>query len=305
MLVDRYGRPLKSLRVSVTSRCNFSCIYCHNEGFAKSLVTELSVEQYDIVARACRILGIENVKLTGGEPLIRNDIVEIVKVFSDNVKEVSMTTNGYYLEELANRLASAGLKRVCISVPSLNKALYSEITGVNGLEKVLRGIKAAYEADLTPITFNVVVLKWFNLNELLEMINLASKYEAKIRLIELEPIGIPIETFSKLHKPLDEFIEFLNVKAVRKYIRELHARPVYVLDNGIEVEIVSWFGNAKFCRYCDRVRLSPDGKIKPCIARKDYVDLLECLSLKSDEAIECTIEKFKLANNLREPFYKY
>jgi len=305
VLKDRFGRPLKNLRISVTSRCNFSCIYCHNEGLPKGELSELSVSSYDIIGEACRRLGILSAKLTGGEPLIRKDIVDIVRALAQHLDEVSITTNGYYLSELAPKLANAGLKRVCVSLPSMDPERYASITGVRALDRVVKGIEVAYECNLNPLTINVVVLKWFTIGDLEKLIDLASRYEARVRLIELEPLGLGAEVFAKLHKPLEELVAYLERVASAKYVRDLHARPVYVLSNGVEVEIVAWFGNPRFCRFCDRVRLSPNGILYPCIARRVGVSIEECLSLSRERAIECVIRKIIEVNELREPFYKY
>ncbi len=265
----------------------------------------MSPHHYEVVGRACKALGIERVKLTGGEPLVREDVVDIVRVFSENVKEVSMTTNGFYLAELSGKLAEAGLRRVCVSLPSMRRDVFRSVTGVDALEKVLNGIKEAYLYGLTPITINTVVLKSFTIEDLERLLELASRYEARLRLIELEPVGSGIDVFSRYHRSLNDIVERLEARARRVYTRQLHARPVYVLENGVEVEIVAWFGNPRFCMFCDRVRLSPDGKLLPCIALRSSIDLFNCFKSNEGRVLDCVIAKFVEVNELREPYYKY
>ncbi|MCW3988432.1 MAG: radical SAM protein, partial [Candidatus Bathyarchaeota archaeon] len=149
-LCDAYGRSLNNLRISVTQRCNLNCFFCHKEGedaFGQELTpTEIT----DIVKMACK-LGMKKVKITGGEPLLREDIVEIVSSIAQHVDEVSLTTNGFLLEEKAEALRSAGLQRVNVSLHAMNSDTFKEITGRTGLRKVEKGIAAALENHLEPV----------------------------------------------------------------------------------------------------------------------------------------------------------
>jgi len=308
VLVDKFGRPLKNLRIIVTTRCNYRCVYCHSEGVEPENDELLDSRKVFLISRTARALGIDSVKITGGEPLIRSDIENIVEsIVEAGITDVSVTTNGFFLVDKASSLAEAGLKRVCVSVPSLNEERYEFVTGVRALKRVLEGLDEAYQHGLTPITINVVVLKFFDLDELRNLIDLASKYEAKIRLIELEPLGLAIDIFSSLHREMKDIIEFLERECSRKYVRNLNFRPIYVLRNGIEIEIVSWFGNPRFCMGCDRVRLTPWLSLKPCIARKEEVSIRHCFELSASERniVECIKEKFIKVNELRRPFNSY
>jgi cyclic pyranopterin phosphate synthase len=300
MLVDRWGRILDSLRISLTSFCNYSCIYCHREGFANR-GNGLKPDEYRAIAYVATSLGIARFKLTGGEPLLRRDVVDVVKVFSEaKPDDLSMTTNGFYLEELAQKLVEAGLRRVNVNVPSLDRERYKRITKVDALDKVLKGLRAAHDAGLEPITINVTVLKNFNDAEFANLINFASQNGYRLRFIELEPISLPKPVFEELYASLNPVIDHLERVSVRKYIRKLHARPVYVLDTGIEVEIVRWTHNTAFCMGCTRVRLSADGVLLPCIMATKGVDLKPFLRPRID--MGRLRESFIAVNGMRFPY---
>ncbi len=300
MLIDRWGRPLDSLRVSVTSNCNFSCIYCHREGPANR-GEGLSPDDYMAIAKVASELEIKRFKLTGGEPLIRRDIVDIVKAFATTKPEdLSMTTNGFFLEDLAYKLAEAGLMRVNVNLPSLDRERYRYVTRVDGLEKVLKGLRVAQEAGLKPITLNVVLLKGINDNDYKRIIEFASANGCRVRFIELEPITIPKKVFEALYTSLDPVVNYLEKIAVRKYIRKFHARPVYVLDTGVEVEIVKWTHNTAFCMNCTRIRLTADGMLIPCVMVSYGVDLKPFLRPKPD--FEGLREAFIKVNSMRMPY---
>jgi len=302
-LIDNYGRPLTHLRISITSLCNYNCFYCHLEGIEK-VNDLLTPNEIGIIAYAASALGIRKFKLTGGEPLLRPDIVDVVKeIASIKPLDLGMTTNGYYLDNLANKLAEAGLMRVNISLPSLNPNKFRVVTGINGLSRVLKGIKAAINAGLNPIKINYVVLKGINDDEFWNMIEYARSIGAILQVIELEPIGISRDVFMKYYISISVFEKMIKEKAVKKIIRySLHARPVYTLDNGAVVEFVRWFCNPKFCMHCTRLRLTPDGKLKTCIINGDEVDLKYALRpIPKLNLIKKLIIK---ANYLRKPYNK-
>ncbi|MEM0248300.1 MAG: GTP 3',8-cyclase MoaA [Ignisphaera sp.] len=300
LLVDKWGRELRNLRISVTSSCNYHCIYCHREGLVNDGYGLLA-EEYKAIAYVATSLGIREFKITGGEPLIRKDILEIVKAISDHKpNDLSMTTNGYWLELYAEKLAEAGLKRVNVSVPSLNRERYKYVTGLDALDKVLRGLKTALDAGLNPVTINVVVLNGVNDNEYKDFIELASSHGYRLRFIELEPISVPNTVFKKLYKPLNNITKYLEEVAVRKYFRDLHHRPVYILDVGTEVEVVKWLHNAEFCMHCNRIRLTANGILLPCIMSTKGIDLKPFLKPYID--LDGIRKAFIAVNELRHPF---
>ena len=163
-LVDSFNRPVTNIRISLTPRCNLRCIYCHREGEVKS-GNELTKEEIAEILRVAATFGIRSVKFTGGEPLLRKDIVDIVRSVPPGM-ESSLTTNGTHLSEYARDLKAAGLKRVNVSIDSINPETYQKITGYNDLGNVLAGVKVALEAGLTPIKINMVVLEGINDHEI-------------------------------------------------------------------------------------------------------------------------------------------
>lgn len=303
MVVDGYGRMLRALRIVVNKDCNLGCIYCHREGLVNETQnTELTYNEIGIIAKIAISLGVEKFKLTGGEPLLRKDIVELVKALAEaKPKDLSMTTNGTLLSLYIYQLIEVGLRRININLPSLNKNKYRYITGKDLLDNVLNGINIAYDMGLRPITINVVVLKDITSNEYKNFIDLASSIEGRLRLIELEPLGLAKKTFEHLYEPIDGIVEYLEENCIKRYVREENHRPVYVLDNGVEVEIVRWNKNREFCMYCDRIRLMYNGLIKPCIAKDELINLVNCLRPIVDE--ECIKNVILNANKIRKPFW--
>ncbi len=292
MLVDRYGRPIKHLRISVTSKCNMNCIYCHNEGM-KNVGEDMSLDEIVEICKAFHSLGVEKVKITGGEPLVRRDIVEIVAEMP-KFKEISMVTNGYYLSKFAEELKEVGLDRVNVSLDTLNPETYKFITGVNGLEKVLNGIESAYNAGLTPIKLNMVVMKGVNDHEIEDILNYTTKFNKNginviLQLIEI--VG-----FDNYYFPLDDVEERFKNLAKVVITRNLHARRQYILGDKA-VEFIRPF-HAKFCMHCTRMRVTADGKLKPCLMRDVEVDVR---GLKGEELFKA----IRKAVELREPYVKF
>ena len=216
--------------------------------------------------------------------------------------ETSITTNGYYLPEHATKLADSGLHHINVSLPTLDRDKYREVTGVDGFDRVVRGIEIASSIGLRPKTINVVLLRGYNDGDFEKFVEFASRYEARLRFIEFEPIGVPAEMFARLYLSANRVIEALQNRIVAERVRQLHNRPVYVLDNGVEIEIVKWFGNPRFCHGCDRIRITPRGEIRVCIALPDSVDASRCFENLDEECLEEAIVR---ANELRRPFYTY
>ena len=168
-LKDSYGRPVTNLRISLTSRCNLSCIYCHAEG-EKNPDAEMSAQEIIEIMNVAAKFGIRSIKFTGGEPLIRPDILDIIRAVPKEI-ESSITTNGILLAGMAKDLKSAGLRRVNVSLDSLNPETYKRITGCDRLDEVLAGIDAALRAGLTPVKLNMVILSGINDNEIDDFLN--------------------------------------------------------------------------------------------------------------------------------------
>lgn len=305
MLVDRYGRPIDRLRISVTQRCGFNCFFCHREGETGGLKGEMTVEEIARIAGVAYGLGIRRFKLTGGEPLERSDIVDIVSAIRGlgSLGDFGMTTNGYLLSQLAEPLKEAGLMRVNVSVPSLKPEVFSFITGLKDLSRVLKGVEAAVEAGLNPVKLNMVVLKGVNEGEVWDLVDYARRVGAVLQVIELETLNVEDEVFRSFHADLSSIEEELKRRASRVYVRKLHLRRRYVLPCGVEVEVVKPMHNMEFCANCSTLRVTSDGWLKPCLLRSDnHVDILTPMRMgASDKELEGLFLK---AISLREPFFK-
>jgi cyclic pyranopterin phosphate synthase len=264
----------------------------------------MSVDEIVRVARIAVSLGISRIKLTGGEPLMRKDIREIVKGIAavPDLKDLSMTTNGTMLGFLAQELHVCGLRRVNISLPTLNAETYSKLTE-GRIENALEGVKAAVEAGFCPVKLNMVVLKGINIEAVPEMMDFARQTGAILQLIELDPVNVGSGYYSMYHTPLDEYEEMLRQKALTIETRRfMHNRHVYRLPD-VTVEVVHPIENRDFCMHCSRLRVTSDGKLKPCLMRSDnLVDILTPIHHGASEEELKTL--FKRANQQREPYNK-
>ncbi len=264
----------------------------------------MTVNEIVRIVRIAVGLGISRVKLTGGEPLMRKDIVEIVKgiAATHGLEDLSMTTNGTLLASLAEELCVSGLKRVNINLPTINGEVYDKLTG-GRLEDVLEGVKAAVEAGLHPVKLNMLILKGINDSDVLEMIDFARGTGAVLQLIELEPINISSAYYFAHHRLLDEYEHMLGQKALKIETRRfMQNRRIYHLPD-VTIEIVHPIDNTDFCMHCARLRVTSDGKLKPCLMRSDnLVDILTSMRNGADDK-ELT-ELFELANQKRQPYNK-
>ncbi|MDD1751899.1 MAG: GTP 3',8-cyclase MoaA [Methanotrichaceae archaeon] len=290
-LVDPFGRRVTGLRIALTSRCNLRCIYCHHEGESSSS-EKIEAQMVISVAKAASELGMSHIKFTGGEPLMRDDLEDIISQMP-RILDISVTTNGILLAQRASALADAGLGRANISLDSLNPKTYQAITGsLDGdLEQVLVGVDAATEAGLMPIKLNVVVLR-ANDKEIPDLIEFARSKGLilqLIQLLDLKGLGISGD--------IEGIERFLQANANKVVTREMHRRRKYFID-GAEVEVVRPMDNTEFCAHCTRIRLTSDGKIKPCLLRND--NLIQIGTCDKDE-----IKKLlRIANERREPYFK-
>ncbi|MFH0897031.1 MAG: GTP 3',8-cyclase MoaA, partial [Candidatus Bathyarchaeota archaeon] len=247
---------------------------------------------------------IKKVKLTGGEPLLRTDIVEIVGKLSNipHIQEVAMTTNGTYLKSLAGPLKVAGLARVNVSLGSLDPECFSSITGVEGVGQTLEGIKEAARVGLSPIKVNMVVLKGLNDNQVSAMIEYTGEYSLILQLIEFESPNSEGGYYSRYHSDLAEIEMELKEKAARVTVRRMQKRRKYFLDGGGEVEVVRPMHNTSFCMNCSRLRVTSDGKFKPCLFVAD--NLVDFLTPMRNGATDEEVKALLLvAVNRRRPYF--
>ena len=303
MIYDNYGRPVLNLRISVTQKCNMHCPYCHREGETDPS-TVMSAEEIVHIVKIALSLGVSRVKLTGGEPLLRKDVLDIVGGIAElrGLRDLSMTTNGTFLEAMAKDLKMKGLNRVNVSLPTLNPETYRSLMGGN-LRDVIKGVRAAVEAELYPVKLNMLMLKNINEKEVEKMIQFAERTLTILQLIELEPLNLSESYYERHHLDLNEIEHKLKEQALEVRTREdMQNRRVYFLPR-VKVEVIHPIENTEFCARCTRIRVTSDGKLKPCLMRND--NLVDILTPLRDGANDEELTKIFLeAVKRREPYYK-
>jgi GTP 3',8-cyclase len=273
MLVDSVGRGVTDIRISVTKRCNFGCVYCHDEGLGPVArprtphPEEMSADEVERIVRVAREFEIRSVKFTGGEPLVRPDMEEIVTRTVRHINDTSLTTNGSMLAARAEGLRNAGLKRVNVSIDSLDPKAFQSIRH-GALSPVLRGIEQALRVGLTPVKLNMVVFRP-TLPHIPEMIRFVRGNEGlRLQLIQFMPELVGTKDWSV---DIDGVKRWLESRADRVLVREMHHRRIYQFG-GAEVELVDPVYNREFCMNCHRIRVTHQGELKGCLNRND--DLL-------------------------------
>ncbi|MFB6117707.1 GTP 3',8-cyclase MoaA [Halosegnis sp.] len=274
MLEDGFGREISGVRVSLTDRCNFDCVYCHNEGLGDTRgPMEPSDEEMstDDVVRFLEVadeFGVDSVKFTGGEPMLRQDLEEIIRRTPDGL-ETSLTTNGTYLPGRAEALREAGLSRVNVSQDAMDPDAFAELTKSNGYEDVIAGVEAALDAGLAPVKLNMVVFEQ-TAGYVPRMVDhVADNDGLQLQLIEYMPelAGRP-----EWAVDIDRVHGWLEEQATRIERREMHDRRRYYVEGETGegmVEIVDPVENPDFCANCGRVRVTHEGYLKGCLNRND------------------------------------
>jgi len=308
VVYDRYGRPVRGARISLNSSsyCNFNCVFCHREGIHGNGRELMTPSEIGRIVRILNRFGVQYVKLTGGEPLLRSDILDILdEIKSAGIKEISMTTNGTRLAELAYDLKRHGLNRVNVSIHSMDRWRYFLLTGVDALDYTLEAIEAAVDAGLRPVKLNMVVLRGVNEDDLGKLIEYSRELGGGdtnvIQLIEL--LNISNDFYRAYHVSLESLESRVKDMAMEVRYRRLHNRPVYILPDNVWIEFVKPVDNQAFCQGNDRIRITYDGKFKPCLMRSDnHVDFLTAMrrGAGDDELARLYLK----AVLLREPFYK-
>jgi cyclic pyranopterin phosphate synthase len=279
-LRDRYGRAVTYLRVSVTDRCNLRCFYCLPRECGVPVPSDtLSFEEMVEVIRVAAGLGVSKIRITGGEPLVRPGVVDFVRCLRTlpGISDLALSTNGTLLAEHAAALKAAGLMRINISLDSLRAGVFRAVSGRNDLDRVQAGIVAARSAGLHPIKLNVVVMRGVNDDELPQMIEFAAEHGAQVRFIEYMPLGIGQRWESSYISCAD------ILERIRPHLKPEPARQqpgdtatYYALQAGGEVGIISPV-SCRFCELCNRLRLTADGKLRPCLTSEGEVDLWSAL----------------------------
>jgi cyclic pyranopterin phosphate synthase len=282
-LTDDFDREVSGVRVSLTDRCNFDCVYCHNEGLGDTrgpmAPREHEMDADDVVRflEVVREFGVEAVKFTGGEPTLREDLVEIVERTPSDL-EVSMTTNATMLPEQAPALAAAGLERVNVSLDALDPETFAQVTQTGAFDQVLEGVEAALDAGLAPVKLNMVLLRE-TAAQVPEMVDfVADRPGLRLQLLQYMPelTGNP-----EWAVDVADVHDWLEEQAARVETRDMHDRRRYWIAGsesdpgsiddaeGGMVEVVDPVGNADFCANCHRVRVTHDGQLKGCLNRDD------------------------------------
>jgi len=264
----------------------------------------MTTEEVVRIARIAVSLGISRIKLTGGEPLLRSDILDIIKGIAklQGLTDLSMTTNGSHLVSLAKPLREAGLMRVNVNLPTLDEKTYGILNGGN-IRKVLDGIQAAVKAGLYPVKLNMLVLKGVNDKEIPRMIDFARHTETILQLIELEPVNVDDLFYSRYFYSLKDVEAKLKEQSLEVKTRgDMQNRRIYFLPK-VKVEVVHPIENTEFCAHCTRLRVTSDGKLKPCLMRNDnLIDILTPMRRGADENEMKRL--FTMAVKRREPYYK-
>jgi cyclic pyranopterin phosphate synthase len=292
LLVDSHGRVMRDLRVSVTDRCNFRCLYClpeteaayhfyqgrwanlpssspiHRQWSPRSKV--LTFEEIERFVRIAVALGIEKIRLTGGEPLLRQQLEVLVARLSaiDGVRDLALTTNGFHFAEKAHALKDAGLRRISFSLDSLDRANFQKMTGRDGLAEVLAGIQLAQELGLNPVKVNAVVIRGLNDHEIESLADFGRQRGLSMRFIEFMPLDSARAWLRELVVPAREILERLQarfgLRAVTSANASETARRWKFADGDGEIGLIAPVSEP-FCGHCNRLRVTADGQLRTCL----------------------------------------
>ena len=317
-LKDSYNRPIRDLRVSLTDRCNFRCFYClpHGEPPIAPKEQMLSYEEIEYVCEIFVSLGIEKIRLTGGEPMLRRDIETIIRKLSAlktaGLQDLALTTNGYYLPDRAQGLKDAGLDRVTISLDSLKRAVFKQMTGVDVLDRVLAGIAAAKSAALEPIKINAVIVRGHNEDEVADFAAFAREHDVKMRYIEFMPLDSG-------HDWSREMV--VSGREIREGISNRFPLVAVDTDRGSETSSRYRFADGApgeigiiapvsepFCGACSRIRLTADGQIRTCLfstVEHSLRDIIRSGSSRNEiiEYIEAVVMKKEPRHYINDPSF--
>jgi cyclic pyranopterin phosphate synthase len=309
---DRFGRNINNMRISVTQECNLDCFYCHHEGENGGLTRKengnMTPNEIEKITQIASQIGIEKLKITGGEPLLRNDIVDIVKRSSEHMKEVSMTTNGVLLNKYAKALRSAGLDRVNVSFDAIDPDTFLRITNKDAFDVVKEGISAAIKSGLSPVKLNMVILKDINEGDIMHAVEYSSKVGAILQLIEFESSKEEEEgsIFKKHYFDLIPTERKLQELAKEIKERRMHRRKKYLIpsqNNGnAEIEVVRAMHNSRFCENCTRLRVTSNGHLKPCLlSNGHHIDIIG--PLRNGASDNELLQLFERAIMKKEPYW--
>ena len=283
-MINNINNKINYLRVSVTDRCNLRCLYCMpSDGIAK--IDHREILRYEEILRIVQLAvqkGVNKIRVTGGEPLIRKGIVPFIESLSHipGVQDLSLTTNGILLKEMASDLFNAGLRRVNLSMDSLNRMKFEEITRGGDLEKVYKGMKEAMKVGLSPVKINTVVIRGLNDDEVVDFAKLSMNKPYHIRFIELMSIGSHCswnhDRYVSSREVKEKIEQFKELLPVHKEERGGPAR-MFRFEGAVgEVGFISPYSD-HFCSSCNRLRLTADGKLRTCLFSDEEVDVKNSL----------------------------
>lgn len=282
---DRFGRTITYLRLSLTERCTLKCAYCRAGEGTCPKKSELTGAEFLRIVRAFADIGVKKVRLTGGEPMLRRDLLEIVSGIRaiEGIEEIVMTTNGQHLPGMSRQLKEAGLDRLNVSVDSLRPERFAEITGGGSLERVLTGIDEALAAGFAPIKLNVVLLRGQNDDEVDDFIALTKDKPVWVRFIEYMPLGATDRAEQRI----------LGDALIRQRPALVPAPPEYCGQPSQDYQMPDYRGRVgfinpvshRFCADCNRVRVMSDGMLRPCLGSNEEFSLKETLESGDDAAL--------------------
>ena len=316
-LSDKFGRSIHDLRISITDRCNYRCVYCRT-GTNGAIYAELPFEDYLRMTRILVGLGITKVRLTGGEPLLRKGVVEFVRELSNlrtlagEKLDIAMTTNGHLLAEIAQPLKESGLNRITVSMDAVDPDRFARITRVpNGFDSVLAGVRASRRAGLDPVKINCVLLRGFNEDQIIPFGMFAREEGVVVRFIEFMPLEEDRVWTPEIVVTLDEILTRMAEYKPLVEISHEHSETArrYVFEDGVgEVGIIAPVSHP-FCGHCSRIRITSDGKIRTCLFSIWDHDLHELMRRgasddKLAEFIVGVVQKKEARHHIGEPDFQ-
>ena len=310
LLIDKFGRAITDLRISITDRCNYKCVYCRT-GNKGALYGELPFADYLRMSRVLVSLGITKIRITGGEPLLRTGVIDFVRNLSEfNADlDIAITTNGHLLADLARPLKEAGLNRVTVSMDAVDPDRFTRITRVpGGFDRVLAGVRTARDAGLGPVKVNCVLMRGFNEDQVIPFGMFAREEGVIVRFIEFMPLEEERIWAPETVVPLNEILE--RMAEYRPLVEISHAKSEtarrYRFDDGIgEIGIIAPVSHP-FCGHCSRIRITSDGKIRTCLFSVWDHDLHELMRRGASDAelaefIRSVVQRKEARHHIGEP----
>lgn len=306
-LVDSYSRPITDVRVAITDRCNYKCVYCRTGNDGAQYI-DLPIDDYLRMVRVLVSLGIEKVRITGGEPLLRKGVVEFIRelrklrAVSGKPLDLALTTNGHLLADMAHDLKAAGLDRVTVSMDAVDPQLFARITRVpKSYERVLAGVRAARAAGFPPVKVNCVLLRGFNDDQIVPFGLFAREEHVIVRFIEFMPLEEGRVWSPEIVVTLKEILERMSAFMPLREIEHARSETArrYVFADGVgEIGIIAPVSQP-FCGQCSRIRITSDGKIRTCLFSQFDHDLYSTMQGRSDAEVATHIRNVVMKKEAR------